>query len=192
MNELLREFFYDGIARMIPGLIAIAFYGRPILLQGDFEHAALPLTICIFLAAWAIGTAIELFSFLPIDILLRRKAKKSSKAKDVLNFLEPDYSTIPKTLTPPVNAETLSRRYTKAVAETTMFRCLSILFCLNLCLNPKAFWSITWNRYYDALTLAVFITVLLLIKYHIFWHIKQSESAANNQHSPSVTHIDQA
>ena len=60
MDELLKEFFYDGIVRVIPGLIAIAFYGRVIATPADFHDAPITLSICAFLAAWLTGATIEI------------------------------------------------------------------------------------------------------------------------------------
>jgi hypothetical protein len=67
MNELLREFFYDGICRIIPGLIIIGLYGRQLLLEANSalqnitkDHSLVFLVPCVLLAAWLIGVMVDI------------------------------------------------------------------------------------------------------------------------------------
>ena len=52
MNELISEFFYEGIRRVIPGFIVIALYW-PQPAQADFS--SFTFIALILLIAWAVG-----------------------------------------------------------------------------------------------------------------------------------------
>jgi hypothetical protein len=67
MNELLREFFYDGICRIIPGLIITGLYGRQLLVEANGalqditkDHSLVFLVPCVLLAAWLIGVMVDI------------------------------------------------------------------------------------------------------------------------------------
>jgi len=63
MNNLISEFFYEGIRRIVPGLVVIAFYlGRePLRIFGIFQNdlPSYAIVACVLLLAWLIGIIIE-------------------------------------------------------------------------------------------------------------------------------------
>jgi hypothetical protein len=62
MNDLISEFFYDGIRRVIPGLVVITlYYHKEVVKAFDIHHGLffVMLNAGILLAAWLVGFVIE-------------------------------------------------------------------------------------------------------------------------------------
>jgi hypothetical protein len=156
-KNLISEFFYDGISRVIPGLTVIALYGRYILQNAfsDFRDASIVLVICIFLAAWVIGAIIEMVTFDPWAFLIRwlSKLMKWAIAKAKHHAIDKSKSWLEKTLLLPVhkipdklkdNPRRLRQIY-KQGAEKIMFRCLWAISVFTYFKHPEPFWGIEWN-----------------------------------------------
>ncbi len=72
MNELISEFFYEGIRRIVPGFFVIAlYYHKEVVTAFDAHHAFffVMLNACILLIAWVIGFMIEQIMNIPLAFL---------------------------------------------------------------------------------------------------------------------------
>jgi hypothetical protein len=162
-NNLIGEFFYEGISKLIPGFIIIGLYKNLFFKLKDdvtFYIIQTP-TIRIFfyfLAAWFIGTVIEAISFQPLllfvwsinsclskllkwlecmpcqkcflykitsnltKFVIQQTSEQDSKRKESPNFKS---FLLPKG--PYFPEDERNRRITKIFAETTLFRCLTLI-----------------------------------------------------------------
>ncbi len=161
MNELLQEFFYDGISRIIPGLVTIGFYGRNIVMLGDFKDASVTLSICLFLAAWLIGAIVEILTIsLPkfLLYLLKDWFSLSKLVSPVESWLFPSYDF--EVGKPPPT----EREKRKLFAEATMFRCLLVISVVNYFAKPDFFWSIRWTQCDSIFGAIVFMVAWVWLK----------------------------
>ena len=71
MNELIKEYFYDGIRRIIPGAVVIALYFHACVNPafGVSGTSSVVVWLCLLGLAWGIGVAVENLSFAPFVIL---------------------------------------------------------------------------------------------------------------------------
>ena len=168
--NLITEFFYDGISRIIPGLIVIAFYGRDIVLLGNFKDASVALTICIFLAAWLIGVIIEVLTYRlgilflsPFLYLVRR----FSKLSDLDKWLHPECDVSK------LNPGTTVRCIQKVFAEATMFRCLFCISIVNWFTKPEAFWNTKWSQFDSFYCTIVLLAAYCFEKHNLHSSLKQ-------------------
>jgi hypothetical protein len=76
MNDLVSEFFYEGIRRIISGLVIIILYWRKEaenVFQTHHEFfSPILFGVCILAIAWLIGFLVEAATFVPFAIALRR------------------------------------------------------------------------------------------------------------------------
>jgi hypothetical protein len=134
-GDLLTEFFYDGIMRVIPGLIVIGFCRVQFFMEDyfNFRDASIAGSFWIFLAAWLIGTIVDYLTYKPLLQLLGLVKKWCKMPKSIRNFIE----SLPKETILEVarfekalqTAGLVTRRqYYKLLAEKIMFRCLWVIF----------------------------------------------------------------
>jgi hypothetical protein len=71
MNELISEFFTDGICRLIPGSVFMALYGYDLIVRAhrDFSDSSVLLATCFFFIAWLIGVLWEIATSAPFFII---------------------------------------------------------------------------------------------------------------------------
>lgn len=62
MNDLISEFFYDGIRRIIPGVVVIALYFHHevvSVLRAYHDISVVIVSVCLLMVAWVLGFVIE-------------------------------------------------------------------------------------------------------------------------------------
>src|SRR5208337_3972554 len=172
MEYLIKEFFYDGISRIIPGLVVIALYGRNIGMTGDFHDASLMLNLYVIVAAWVIGAIIEMLTYFPA--LLVKSPRKTphddkppSRWARVIDWFLPTFehdATLSAT-----RIEQIDRLMTKKYGEAVMFRCLIAIFTFSYFSfyfwPPKVFWSIEWSKTYSTIGAVTSVFGWFYLKY---------------------------
>src|SRR5271170_4695030 len=87
--NLVSEFFYDGVRRIIPGLIFIGFYWSnvpcDIMERFGIDSSVYVLIGCIFILAWPVGFAIEQVTTFMASLLF-----KCAKVENIYNGIR-DY-----------------------------------------------------------------------------------------------------
>jgi hypothetical protein len=157
MTDLTTEFFYDGIARIIPGLVVIALYGRHIVMMAlkDFQDASVVVGFCVFFAAWVIGVIIDILTFHPFVCLLKVAPRCNLIQRLQLHLLS-DYDH------KSMKELEFRRQVYKAFSEKIMFRSLSAISLITFIWTPADFWTIKWNAFYSAFGAIVFGAAWLL------------------------------
>jgi hypothetical protein len=130
MNDLISEFFYDGIRRIIPGLVVIALYlhqeaANVLTVHKDFSPVAF--IACILLVAWLVGFLIEQVMFIIVCEFLWRVG-----GKDVLKWFRDKWKVGPAQHEPITDPDQFheKRRFAALLfAEKVMSRSLSAIFC---------------------------------------------------------------
>jgi hypothetical protein len=85
MNDLISEFFYEGIRRIIPGLVVIAlYYHKEVVKVFDAHHDFffVMLNACILLIAWLIGFVIEQIMAIVCAFTWKLGSKKGPKIQE--------------------------------------------------------------------------------------------------------------
>lgn len=177
MNNLISEFFDDGICRVIPGIVVIALYMQTEVANafavygktGDFVI----LSVCILVVAWFIGVMLQTIGF---DI----------PAFLIIKLCPP--SKLQKCLLPDKKSEDPSgqerRALIKSGAEIVLFRSMAIISLFSILVPPRSlsptftsiFTSFAWHRWYSVLSFVICAVVYGFRK----WHNSRSKLAKEN------------
>src|ERR1039458_4982054 len=123
MNTLLSSFFYDGICRLIPGIVVIGLYGKHLLTRADHAlHASsVFLTVCTFLVAWLIGATLDTLTYWPIVALLKKVRNNWPVLPRLRDELVPNYqqggTAAPKSGTEGQKTETEAQKFERLQHE---------------------------------------------------------------------------
>ena len=176
MNDIISEFFYDGISRIIPGLVVIFLFAHQWAgkVLSTFHDSSIILYFIILLSAWLIGVAVEVIPVVIILLPLKWLAPHCNWASDLLHRLLPANplafsQSIEKIneFQTKIEGKELRQRWWwyghrqiyKAFAEKVMFRSLFLIF-LAACIPkfyPEPFSCITWRWYYGPLGFIIFL-----------------------------------
>jgi hypothetical protein len=148
VNEVISEFFYDGIRRILPGLLVLGLYANQQVarLFNDFKEFSVFLAIILVAAAWLIGIFIEFLTFPPVLPFWNSRPVQrflsacpifepllpQDNGKDPLDLLEESIAKLD------LETKRLKRREIyKNQAEMILFRCCSGIFLVATVLgNP--------------------------------------------------------
>ncbi len=151
-SNLITEFFYDGISRLVPGLIVVAIYGHRLIETAfcKMNGASAMLSICVFLAAWLVGALIEMLTFVPFEFMLTNFQLRFPRNNFLLNLKK---EHLPIRVLVIKNAEDkpyerqLRRQVYKLFAETRMFRCLFFISVLIYTFHQNIEWKTSYSDY---------------------------------------------
>ena len=159
MNELISEFFYEGIRRIIPGLIVIALYWHTEAERSFGAHkyfaSGIVFVACVLWVAWLIGfvigqvTVILGTSFLPrIDRWLDRFVKFPGVGPN-RTTKSPHVESEGKSKKVVLEENREKRRYRLlCVAEKEMSRSLIAIFVFASFKPPESFSNFYWEHPY--------------------------------------------
>lgn len=171
MNDLIKEYFYDGIRRIIPGSLLIALYFDKFVdpNSGVLWGSSIVLWLCLLGLAWCLGVAIENVPYAPLVIskaackwckdwkrLPTRLQNWSLKLYGWLCWLLCDETdSVPG----PTQIE-LWRLYQKIGAERVMYRSLGVIAVATICCAPAlpatlVQAKIAWSRWYGVIGLVL-------------------------------------
>ncbi len=127
MNDLIKEYFYDGIRRIIPGSLLIVLYLAKFIdpNSGVFWEPSIVLWLCLLGLAWGVGVALENLFYAPLVIYreVRKRWPKWTRLPEWPEALLHDETKGVPDIKPP---EVL-RLYQKFSAEKVMYRSLAII-----------------------------------------------------------------
>lgn len=173
MNDLIYEFFYEGIRRIIPGLVVMALYFHQEVVKvfdAHLDFSQVMLNACILLIAWVVGVVIEQIMAIPCALLwkipcrecclssfqtwLRAQQGQNAKA-------HPDHETKKSARE---KHEKRREGYLHFAAKT-MCRSLWLTFAFAIFWYPEPFRNIQWNDSYFGIAgfVVFFISWLWLV-----------------------------
>jgi hypothetical protein len=176
MNDLISEFFYDGISRIIPGLVVIFLFAHRLLEKAltTLHDSSIILYVFIFLAAWLIGVTVEMIPVLFL-LLLKGLSPHCTWAKGLLHWLLPSDPAAFSQSIQRINEfqkEKIAgleikqrwwwyahRQIYKSFAEKIMFRSLFLIFLVTCFpkFYPAPLCSIHWHWYYGCAFCLIFL-----------------------------------
>jgi hypothetical protein len=159
MNTLLSSFFYDGICRLIPGIVVIGLYGKHLLTRADHAlHASsVFLTVCTFLVAWLIGATLDTLTYWPIVALLKKVRNNWPVLPRLRDELVPNYqqggTAAPKSGTEGQKTETEAQKFerlqhVRMQAESVLFRSMFCISTITIFWWPTTFSGVGLTRYF--------------------------------------------
>jgi hypothetical protein len=171
MNDIISEFFFDGIKRIIPGLVVIFLFADRLIgnVFSMFPDSSIILYSFILLAAWLIVTIAEVIPVVVILLPLKWLSPHYSWASDCFSQLLPsspqafsqNIELINEFQKENIEGPEIRQRWWwyshrqiyKAFAEKVMFRSLSLIFLVTSFpwFYPESFSRIHWCWYYGVL-----------------------------------------
>ena len=158
MDTLLSSFFYDGICRLIPGLVVIGLYGKDLLFRADhaLHSPSIFLPVCIILVAWLIGVTLDTLTFWPIVALLKKVPKNwpglSRLRVELVPNCQPRGTAATKTDSAAPIPESDAQKFVrlqcvKMDAERTLFRSMLCISAFTIFCWPTTFSDVGLTRY---------------------------------------------
>ena len=99
MDAIVNNFFYDIIARLIPGLVILLLYGNQWLatIHDTLKNSSIFPAVCIFLVAWLIGLSLDILT-LCFGVFVLKTLPAFVNKKLPKTFLEHLKKTLPISL----------------------------------------------------------------------------------------------
>lgn len=193
MNELVSEFFYDGIRRIIPGLLIIILYwhDEAVTVFKQHKHFSSPaFAACLLLVAWLAGFVVEHLGHIPFALALRSMRKEIVKA--VRKWWHGEQ---PLPIPSEKEAKDYRRYGTLIFAEKTMCRSMSWIFlwalisslsCGDKLKSPEDLYVIHWHPIHFLFGCIVFGVLwlwLVVIEPQFDFNGRQKVATQNDQPS---------
>jgi len=160
MNELIAEFFYEGIRRIIPGLIILVLYCHKeatniFHAHQDFFSPYL-FSICILSIAWLIGFMVETLTFALVALPLKQ-FPTYCLSKFLLSIKDDPKLSAKTNKTPNLELDREIRRqiYLES-AQQIMCRCLAIISFVSTLYHPEPFFNLPWKWYFGLISFLIF------------------------------------
>lgn len=177
MDTLFLYFFGDVICRVIPGMVIIALYAKPIFNYADhlLKNSEVSRMLCIFLTAWLIGLTVDIGSFalgnIPLNSLPKMFPSMSHICDELLCKESPGKTDGQNGSAAAKQNESDSQRYErmqlwKFTAEKILCRVMLCISVFTVFVPPKTFHS-KWNRFsiYSIIASVVFSGCWVWLKY---------------------------
>ena len=170
MNDLISEFFYEGIRRIIPGLAVIAlYYHKEVVKVLDAHHdISIVLFICIFTIAWLVGLVIEEVMSLVAEVGWRylglgkcfskiRRCLRATKSEPIEK--RPEVKPASEKSIEVLLLERKERKRTSQLcfAVREMSRSLWPIFAIAYFLSPEPFSNIQWQTCFGIVGFSAFL-----------------------------------
>ena len=201
MNDLISEFFYEGIRRIIPGLVVIAlYYHKEVVKVLDahldaHQYMSIVLFVCILTIAWLVGLVIEEVMSLAAEggwrylglgkcFLKIRRCLWATKSESIekRSEVKPASAQIPEILL----LERKDRKRTSQLcfAVREMSRSLCLIFAFAYFLSPEPFSNIQRQTRFGIVGFFAFLFAWL-------WaDIREKPSNDENDEATSTKHAD--
>lgn len=175
----LSNFFYDGICRLIPGIVVIGLYWSHLVIRAHCKlqttSASVFLAVCIFLTAWLIGATLDTGVYAVGNYTLKQGklgAWLSQVVKEPLPEQQQAQADTQEASTDTKKPETDAQKFerlfrVKGRAERVLFRTMMCISFFAILKPPKQFLD---GKYTHSHWWTRLMSIICFATFYVCWH----------------------